>query len=57
MRTGGSNPPMEDELTTFFKNMEQTTRKFGPQLQVKVKRMISDIIYDAEDTWLGEQND
>lgn len=44
-----------DDLTSFFKNMEQTTRKFSARLQVKVKRMISDIIYDAEDQWLNSQ--
>lgn len=41
-----------DDLTSFFKNMEQTARKFNPRLQVKIKRMISDIIYDAEEQWL-----
>lgn len=42
-----------DDLTSFFKSMEQTTRKFNARLQVKVKRMISDIIYDAEEQWLN----
>lgn len=41
-----------DDLTVFFKNMEQTTRKFDGLTQVKIKRMISDIIYDAEENWL-----
>lgn len=44
-----------DDLTVFFKNMEQTARKFDGLLQVKIKRMISDIIYDAEEQWLNRQ--
>lgn len=44
-----------DDLTLFFRSMEQTARKFSARLQVKVKRMISDIIYDAEDQWLSTQ--
>lgn len=43
-----------DDLTSFFKNMEQTARKFNGLLQVKIKRMISDIIYDAEEQWLKQ---
>lgn len=43
-----------DDLTTFFKNMEQTARKFNGLLQVKIKRMVSDIIYDAEEQWLKQ---
>ncbi|XP_031620973.1 uncharacterized protein LOC116339308 [Contarinia nasturtii] len=42
-----------DDLNTFFRNMEQTARKFNARLQVKVKRMISDIIYDAEEQWIN----
>lgn len=44
-----------DDLTSFYKSMEKTTRKFNARLQVKVKRMISDIIYDAEEQWLNTQ--
>lgn len=44
-----------DDLTVFFKNMEQTARKFDGLLRVKIKRMISDIIYDAEEQWLNRQ--
>lgn len=43
----------EDDLTSFYRNMEHTTRKFDARLQVKVKRMISDIIYDAEEQWIN----
>lgn len=43
-----------DDLTVFFKNMEQTARKFDGLTQVKIKRMISDIIYDAEENWLNK---
>lgn len=44
----------DNDLMCFFKNMEQTTRKFPPLLIIKVKRMISDIVYDAEEGWLAE---
>lgn len=43
----------ENDLTSFFKNMEHTARKFNARLQLKVKRMISDIIYDAEEQWIN----
>lgn len=46
-----------DDLTSFFKSMEQTCRKFNGFLQLKVKRMISDIIYDAEESWLNNIQD
>lgn len=42
-----------DDLTSFFQSMEHTARKFNARLQIKVKRMISDIIYDAEEQWLN----
>lgn len=44
-----------DDLSSFFNSMEKTTRKFNAHLKIKVKRMISDIIYDAEEQWLNTQ--
>lgn len=44
-----------DDLTSFFHNMEHISRKFNARLQIKIKRMISDIIYDAEEQWLNTQ--
>ncbi|XP_055317666.1 uncharacterized protein LOC129576488 [Sitodiplosis mosellana] len=53
--TPQSNGGEVDDLTSFFQSMEHTARKFNARLKVKVKRMISDIIYDAEEQWLNTQ--
>lgn len=45
-----------DDLVSFFKSMEKTTRKLTPDLRLKVKRMVSDIVFDAEERWLRDQN-
>lgn len=45
-----------DGLDSFFASMEKTTRKLTPDLQLKVKRMVSDIVFDAEERWLRDQN-
>lgn len=46
----------KDGLDSFFTSMEKTTRKLTPELQLKVKRMVSDIVFDAEERWLRDQN-
>lgn len=46
----------KDGLNSFFACMERTTRKLTPDLQLKVKRMVSDIVFDEEERWLRDQN-
>lgn len=46
----------KDGLDSFFASMEKITRKLTPNLQLKVKRMVSDIVFDAEERWLRDQN-
>lgn len=47
-----SERPKDDELTTFFRSMEQTARKLPKHLQLKVKRGVSDVLYNAEEEHL-----
>lgn len=40
---------VKDELSCFFDSMEATTRKLPKHLQLKLKRGISNLVYDAEE--------
>lgn len=43
-----SAPPV-DELHSFFRSMEESTRKLPSHLQRKIKRGLSTMVYDAEE--------